>query len=222
MKIIAEKKENLLINKFISIFKKESSKKSKNNKRMSFVLTGGLSPKKLYAKLAREKIDWSNIDLFWGDERFVSSKSKNSNFNLAYNLLIKKIKINKKNIFAFDTRGSNLIKSSLKYEKSISKYFKNNKIKFDLMLLGMGKDGHVASIFPNSRELKKKFIVKPVIRNDFKRMTLSLNVINDSKKILLWLPNKKISKIFSNISRKGKLIPVNTLNKKKLVCFKIT
>ena len=222
MKIIAEKKENLLINKFISIFKKESSKKSKNNKRMSFVLTGGLSPKKLYAKLAREKIDWSNIDLFWGDERFVSSKSKNSNFNLAYNLLIKKIKINKKNIFAFDTRGSNLIKSSLKYEKSISKYFKNNKIKFDLMLLGMGKDGHVASIFPNSRELKKKFIVKPVIRNDFKRMTLSLNVINDSKKILLWLPNKKISKTYSNISRKGKLIPVNILNKKKLVCFKIT
>ena len=222
MKIIAEKKENLLINKFISIFKKESSKKSRNNKRMSFVLTGGLSPKKLYTKLALEKIDWSNIDLFWGDERFVSSKSKNSNFNLAYNLLIKKIKINKKNVYAFDTRGSDIIKSSLKYKKLISKYFKNNKIKFDLMLLGMGNDGHIASIFPNSKELKNKFIVKPVIRNDFRRMTLSLNVINASNKILLWLPNKKISRTFTNLSKKGRLIPVNSLNKQKLICFKIT
>ena len=222
MKIIAEKKETLLINKFISIFKKESRKKSRNNKRMSFVLTGGLSPKKLYAKLAKEKIDWTNIDLFWGDERFVSSKSKNSNYNLAYNLLIKKISINKKNIYAFDTRGSNIMKNSLKYEKLISKYFKKKKIKFDLMLLGMGKDGHIASIFPNSKELKNKFIVKPVIRNDFKRMTLSLNIINDSSKILLWLPDKKISKIYKNISKKGKFIPVNALNKKKLICFKIS
>lgn len=221
MKIITEKKENLLINKFISIFKKENCKKSRNNKRMSFVLTGGLSPKKLYAKLAIEKIDWSNIDLFWGDERFVSSKSKNSNFNLAYNLLIKKIKINKKNVYAFDTKGSNIIESSLKYKKLISKYFKNNKIKFDLMLLGMGNDGHIASIFPNSKELKNKFIVKPVIRSDYRRMTLSLNVINDSNKILLWLPNKKISRTYTNLSRKGKLIPVNSLNKKKLICFKI-
>ena len=189
---------------------------------MSFVLTGGLSPKKLYAKLAKEKIDWTNIDLFWGDERFVSSKSKNSNYNLAYNLLIKKISINKKNIYAFDTRGSNIMKNSLKYEKLISKYFKKKKIKFDLMLLGMGKDGHIASIFPNSKELKNKFIVKPVIRNDFKRMTLSLNIINDSSKILLWLPDKKISKIYKNISKKGKFIPVNALNKKKLICFKIS
>ena len=85
----------------------------------------------------------------------------------------------------------------------------------------MGDDGHIASIFPNSKELKNKFIVKPVIRNDFKRMTLSLNVINDSNKILLWLPNKKISKTYEKISRKGKLIPVNALNKKKMVCFKI-
>ena len=222
MKIIAEKKETLLINKFISIFKKESLKKSRNNKRMSFVLTGGSSPKKLYTKLAKEKIDWSNIDLFWGDERFVSSKSKNSNYNLAYNLLIKKIKINKKNIYAFDTKGSNLIKSSLKYKKLIFKYFKNKEVKFDIMLLGMGKDGHIASIFPNSKELKNKFVVKPVIRNDFKRMTLSLNIINNSNKILLWLPNKRICKIYKNISKKGKLIPVNTLNRKKLVCFKIT
>ena len=221
MKIIAEKKEFLLISKFMSILKKESQKKRKDNKRMSLVLTGGSSPKNLYLKLSKEKIDWSNIDLFWGDERFVSSKSKNSNYNLAYNLLIKKIKINKKNIYAFNTKNSNLLKSSFNYKKLISKYFKDKKIKFDLILLGMGDDGHIASIFPNSKELKNKFIVKPVIRSDFKRMTLSLNVINDSNKILLWLPNKKISRTYVDISKKGKLIPVNALNKKKLICFKI-
>ena len=56
------------------------------------------SPIKLYKKLAKSKIDWSNVDLFWGDERHVSNKSKNSNYKLAYDTFIKKIKINKKEI----------------------------------------------------------------------------------------------------------------------------
>ena len=57
---------------------------------MSFVLTGGSSPVNLYKKLAKSQIDWSNVDLFWGDERFVSKDSKYSNYKLAYDLLIKK------------------------------------------------------------------------------------------------------------------------------------
>ncbi len=85
----------------------------------------------------------------------------------------------------------------------------------------MGRDGHVASLFPNSKNLNKKFITKPITRKDFKRITLSLNVINNSKKILLWLNNKSISKIYMDLRKKGKTIPVNKLNKKKIVIYKI-
>ena len=99
MKIIKKKNENSLISAFIENFESEILKKKKNKKRLSFVLTGGNSPKKLYAKLAGSNIDWSVVDFFWGDERFVSRRSKDSNFKLANDLLIKKIKISKKIYF---------------------------------------------------------------------------------------------------------------------------
>jgi len=82
MRIIKKKNEKSLIREFIQILKREINKKRKSKKRLSFVLTGGSSPINLYKKLAKSKINWSNIDLFWGDERFVSNKSKNSNFKI--------------------------------------------------------------------------------------------------------------------------------------------
>ena len=220
MKIINKKSEKSLIDQFIRDFKKDYLRKKKQNKRLSFVLTGGKSPIKLYRKLAQINIDWNIIDFFWGDERYVSHQSKNSNFKLAYNEFIKKIKIDKKNVFPIKTNKS-ISKCSAEYSKKIRKYFKYKKIKFDYCLLGMGKDGHVASIFPNSENLYDKFIAKPVIRRDFKRITLSLNVINNSKKILLWLNNKSKSEIYFKIKKEGIKIPVNNLNKKKTIIYKI-
>ena len=220
MKIINKKSEKSLISLFINNLKKDYLKKKKQNKRLSFVLTGGESPRKLYRKLSKINIDWNNIDLFWGDERYVSPLSKNSNYKLAVNELIKKIKIDKKNIFPIKTQKS-ISKCSLDYSATIRRYFKNKKINFDYCLLGMGEDGHIASLFPYSKNLKKKFITQPVIRKDFKRITLGLNVINNSKKILLWLNNKSISRIYLKIKKKGKKIPVNNLNKKNTIIYKI-
>ena len=85
----------------------------------------------------------------------------------------------------------------------------------------MGNDGHIASLFPNSEDLYKKFITKPIIRKDFKRITLGLNTINNSKKILLWLNNSSKSKIYLKLKKKGKKIPVNNLNKKNTIIYKI-
>ncbi len=221
MRNIKKKNENSLINHFIEIFKREIEKKNRNKKRLSFVLTGGSSPVNLYKKLAKSQIDWSNVDLFWGDERFVSKDSKYSNYKLAYDLLIKKIKINDLNLFPYQTNNIEIRKSSLKYRDEIKKYFKKKKIRFNIFLLGMGDDGHVASIFPNSKELTQKFIIKPIFRKDFKRLTFSLNVINDSDKIFLWLNTKKKTSIYNKLKIKGKKITVNNLNKKKLFCFSI-
>ena len=85
----------------------------------------------------------------------------------------------------------------------------------------MGLDGHMASLFPNSENLNKKFITKPVIRKDFKRITLGLNIINNSKKILLWLNNKSKAKAYLRLRSDGKKIPVNNLNKRNTIIYKI-
>ena len=220
MKIISKKSEKSLIDQFIRDFKKDYLRKKKQNKRLSFVLTGGKSPIKLYRKLAQINIDWNIIDLFWGDERYVSHQSRNSNFKLAFNEFIKKIEIDKKNVFPIKTNKS-ISKCSAEYSKKIKKYFKYKKINFDYCLLGMGEDGHIASIFPNSKNLYGRFIAKPVVRRDFMRITLSLNVINNSKKILLWLNNKSKSNIYFKMKKEGKKIPVNNLNNRKTIIYKL-
>ena len=220
MKIINKKSEKSLIDQFISNLKKDFLRKKKQNKRFSFVLTGGESPRKLYKKLSKIDINWNNIDLFWGDERYVSHQSKNSNYRLAFNEFIKKIKLDKKNILPIKIHKS-ISKTSAEYSLTIKKYFKYKKISFDYCLLGMGNDGHIASLFPNSEDLYKKFITKPIIRKDFKRITLSLNIINNSKKILLWLNNSSKSKIYLKLKKKGKKIPVNNLNKRNTTIYKI-
>ena len=140
---------------------------------------------------------------------------------MANDLLIKKVKINRRNLFYINTKRKDINRSSLEYRNKIKNYFKNKKISFDICLLGMGNDGHVASIFPNTNILKKKSIVSPVNRGDFKRITIGLKVINNSKKIFLWLSKKSKTSIFKKLQLKGKKIPVNNLNKKKLYCFLI-
>lgn len=221
MKFIKKRNEISLITEFIKIFKKESAKKRCQGRRLSFVLTGGPSPKRLYQKLASSKINWNNIDLFWGDERFVSKKSVNSNYRLVYNNLLKKIKIDSENVYSFIIDNSTVKKTATEYQKCIKRYFKQRKISFDIFLLGMGNDGHIASIFPKSKELRKRFIVSYVNKKDFKRLTLGINIINNSKNIFLWLNTKKKTKIFERLRKKDKSIPVNNLKKKKLICYAI-
>ncbi len=221
MRNIKKKNEKSLINDFIEVLKKDILNKRKRKKRLSFVLTGGSSPTKLYKTLAKAEINWSNVDLFWGDERFVSKRSKYSNYKLVYDLLIKKIKISNNNLFSFKTNNIRIEKSALKYENDIKRYFNKKRIRFDIFLLGMGNDGHIASIFPYSDELKQKFLIKPIFRKDFKRLTFGLNIINNSNKIFLWLNTNKKTLIFNKLKNKGKKIPVNNLDKKKLFCFSI-
>ena len=93
-KIFRKKTEKHLIKEFISLFKICIAKKERLNQRFGLVLPGGSSPINLYKALSKTKINWKNIDLFWGDERYVSKKSINSNYKLVYINLIKKIKIN--------------------------------------------------------------------------------------------------------------------------------
>tara|TARA_B100000530_G_C15897817_1_gene464156 strand:+ start:180 stop:851 length:672 start_codon:yes stop_codon:yes gene_type:complete len=223
MRFIRKSKENLLIKTFIKDFKNIAKKRERTNKRFSFVLTGGNSPIKLYKALAKENIKWKNIDFFWGDERLVSKKSKYSNFNLANTNILKKIEVDKKQLYSMDINRSSVLITSKKYSSKIKRYFKNKKIKFDVILLGMGNDGHIASIFQNDLNLKSNKITRPVLREDFKRITLNIKIINNAKNIYLWLNSKKKFDIYKKlILRKKSRTPVSFLNKKKLFVFCIS
>ena len=199
-KIIRKDNENLLIDKFIEKFKAKINKKLKYSKRFSFVLTGGLSPIKLYKNLAKiKKINWENIDFFIGDERYVNERSKSSNINLCKKYFLNKINISKKQIFNIPTNSSSIKKDTENYEKIIKKYLFNKKKSFDLILLGIGEDGHIASLFKKNIKKNNKKYVDFVRKKDFSRITLTIKCINQCNSIFLWAPGKKKSLIVKKI-----------------------
>ena len=218
-KIIRENNENILIKKFLTLFSRKIKKKEKT--RFSFVLTGGKSPIKLYKNLAKNKnINWSKVDFFIGDERFVEEKSKNSNIKMCRKYLLNKINISNSQIYNISTNNKSAKKCAIDYEKKLKKYFFNKDIVFDLILLGLGQDGHIASLFKKNINRKTNKYVNFVKRNDFSRITLTLKSLNKSKSIFLWVPGKRKSKIVKEIllDRKFKF-PASFLKKNNNYLF---
>ena len=218
-KIIIENNENLLIRKFINLLKQKIKKKKKG--RFSFVLTGGESPIKLYQNLSKVKnINWKKVDFFIGDERYVKENSKNSNIKMCKKYLLNNIKVSNNQIYKISTDNISLRESALDYEKKIKKYFLNKKISFDVILLGVGDDGHIASLFKKNINKKSHKNVDFVKRKDFFRITLTLKCLNNSKSIFLWIPGiKKISIVEKILIDQKNKYPVSFLKTKNKFLF---
>ena len=218
-KIIKENNKDLLIKKFIQLFKSKISKNRK--KRFSLVLAGGKSPIKLYKKLAKENgIAWKNIDFFISDERYVKENSKYSNIKMCRENILKTNKIKNKQVHAISINKKSIKLDANNYEKKIKKYFKNKKAKFDLILLGIGNDGHIASLFKKNIYKKTNQNVSFVRKGKFSRITLTLKCINNSRSIFLWVPGKKkISIIKKILADKIFKYPVSFLKKKNNFLF---
>ena len=218
-KIIQKNNEIFLIKKFIRLFREKIKKRRK--KRFSFVLTGGNSPIKLYEHLARSRnIPWKKIDFFIGDERYVKETSKNSNIKMCKKFLLGRIKILNKQIYKISINKRSIKKSTIDYEKRIKKYFSNKKVSFDLILLGIGNDGHIASLFKDNIIKKNNKNVSFVKRKDFSRITLTLKCLNNSKSIFLWAPTKNKSNIVKKILLDNKFkYPASYLRKRNNFLF---
>ena len=218
-KIIRENNESFLIKKFIRLFKTKIN--NKRNKRFSLVLAGGRSPIKLYKNLAKKKnVNWKKVDFFISDERYVKETSYYSNIKMCQKYFLNKIKISKDQIYKFSTNIKPPAKCAINYEKKIKKYFLNKKISFDLVILGIGNDGHIASLFKkniNKRNTKNVDLVK---RNDFIRITLTLKCLNNSKSIFIWAPGKSKINIVKKILQDNKFkYPASFLKRKNNFLF---
>ena len=150
----------------------------------------------------------------------MNKNSKDSNFNMCKKNLLKKIPILNSQIYEINIKNKKLKNIASEYEKKIKKYFNGKKICFDLTLLGVGKDGHIASLFKNNISKINKKNVDFVIRKDFKRVTLTIKCINNSKNIFLWAPGKNKEKIIKNIIKDKRLVyPASYLRSKNNILF---
>jgi 6-phosphogluconolactonase len=161
-------------NYFIKLANDNIEKKGK----FTIALSGGNTPMTLYKLLASSiysnQINWKKVFIFWGDERCVALDSIDNNSFNAKNILLDKIPIPKKNIFAIpvDETPAN---AAIYYEATIKIFFKTDKPVFDLVLLGLGEDGHTASLFPHSNILQEKNkLVKEVFLTEKNTWRVSL------------------------------------------------
>lgn len=160
-----------------------------DGKRFSVVLAGGGTPRGLYRVLAdefAERIDWARIDLFWGDERYVPHDDPQSNFRMAREALIDHVAISAGNVFPMPTDFPDPMAAAREYDETLRSYFSDREPSFDLVLLGIGGDGHTASLFPESPAISElDHWVAPVTASaePGRRLTLTYLILNAAENI---------------------------------------
>jgi 6-phosphogluconolactonase len=147
------------------------------------VLTGGKTPENAYKEAAKRTPDWSRVELWWGDERCVPPDDKDSNYGMAKRALLDRLDE--------PPRAVHRIEGELGKDAAAAKYERElDDAQLDLLLLGVGPDGHVASLFPNASTLRRRRRVLPAeagLEPFVDRVTLSLPVLRGAREILFLL-----------------------------------
>ena len=157
-------------------------------------LAGGKTPQGVYRLLAsdgfREQVDWSRVHLFWSDERTVTPDHAESNFGMAQRELLSRIPIPAENVHRMEAERPDLERAAQDYEAILQRYLPTDARgfpRFHLILLGMGPDGHTASLFPDSEFSSEtsRWVEAPLVKHlRGRRMTLTLPVLNAAFHIL--------------------------------------
>jgi 6-phosphogluconolactonase len=155
----------------------------------NLVLAGGNTPRALYRYLAenyRNKIPWSQIRFFWSDERYVPVDDPQSNYGMAKEALLDHVPVNPSIIFPMPTDYADPADAAKAYEKVLKSQFDSERPQFNLSLLGLGEDCHVASLFPHAAILSEmtRWVASSISpKEPTRRISLTLPVINSSKNI---------------------------------------
>lgn len=167
-------------------------------------LSGGSTPKVLFEQLSKPpnstEIDWTKVLLFWGDERSVPPTDSDSNFRMAMDAGLKSLSIPLEHVFRMEAEAD-IEENAQKYNQKIQEVLGNRPL--DLIMLGMGEDGHTASLFPGTKALEETqtwVVANEVPQKKTWRMTLTYPCINRAKNIVIYVLGKSkqtmVGKIF--------------------------
>jgi len=157
-------------------------------------LSGGSTPRELYRVLAtpefRAQVDWPRVHLFWGDERAVPPESPESNYGMARRELLVRLPIPASNVHRMEAEDPNIGRAAHNYESTLRQSLPLDDRgfpRFHLIYLGLGSDGHTASLFPGSKLLREtsRWVSTPLVpKLGSRRMTLTLPVIEAARRVL--------------------------------------
>jgi 6-phosphogluconolactonase len=189
-----------------SIFVSASRNSIATKRRFAVAISGGSTPRRLYTLLGsetyRDQVDWQHVHFFWADERCVPKEDEASNFRTAFDTFLSKIALPDKNIHRI--KGEEAPdKAARDYEEEIRRFFGESEWPgFDLIILGVGEDGHTASLFPGSKSLEETVrLAIPVYLGEpsKNRITLTLPVLNNAVQILFLVAGPSKAGVLSEI-----------------------
>ncbi|MBI5630437.1 MAG: 6-phosphogluconolactonase [Elusimicrobia bacterium] len=197
---------------FVRAFARECARE---RGRFCLALSGGRTPRRLYELLAdsplREEMPWACTHLFWTDERCVARESQDSNYRLALETFLSRVPIPVENIHPMPSNTASREAAARAYELSLRSFFAGSSATFDLILLGVGSDGHTASLFPDDKSLAERerwvLAVEGVRASPpVPRLTLSLAAI-DAARAALFLSCGEEKRRFSDLMEEGRALP---------------
>jgi 6-phosphogluconolactonase len=166
-------------------FTAQASAAVRANGRFTVALSGGSTPKTLYSLLATKPgIPWDKIYFFWGDERHVPPDQPESNYRMANEALLSRVPVHPENIFRIHSEEKDAAAAALQYEQTLTDFFHLSPgqfPRFDLIFLGVGPDGHTASLFPDTAALNEKthlVVANWVPKFNTFRITFTFPVLN--------------------------------------------
>lgn len=163
----------------------------KQRGQFTIALSGGSTPRNLYTVIAANAasaLPWAKMFFFWGDERHVPPTDSESNYRMAQETLLSKVPIPPANVFRAPTEDPDAEAVAESYEQTLRKFFHAGAgefPRFDLILLGMGPDGHTASLFPESAALQEKsrlVVANWVEKLKASRITFTLPLLNAARR----------------------------------------
>ncbi len=175
-------------------FLRRATAKAEAGQLFAVCLAGGSTPKGLYGRLAEapygNKIPWSRVAIFWGDERTVPPDHPDSNFAVADGALLYRVPIPAANVHRIEGEQPNPAEAAASYEEGLRRFFgirAGELPRFDLVFLGLGADGHTASLFPGSEALAetRRLVVAPWVEQlGTYRVSLTCPVFNNAACIM--------------------------------------
>jgi len=191
--------------------------------RCVIALSGGKTPLFFFQKLSRinDNLLWNKIHIFLVDERLVPYDNPESNYHMIKKHLLDVVDIPKENIYSMSIEEKADI-SARKFEKQIQRFFslqEGQMPQFDLIMLGIGKDGHTASLFPNNTALLEEKHLAISVRADHlrhQRITLTLPVINNAKNVIFVVTGKNKAEVIKEVIEKAESkLPAAMVNPKE-------
>lgn len=185
----------------------------KRQDRFTVALSGGSTPKSLYSLLAQPeystRVPWAKTHLFWGDERCVTHDSPESNYKMVRESLLSKIQIPADHVHPTTGQDIEPDRAARDYEEVLKLVFQISGEaipRFDLILLGLGPDGHTASLFPGSEALKesKRLVVANYVEK-FKsdRITFTLSLLNSAAHVIFMVSGEDKKEILPQVLQSG-------------------